>query len=113
MNRMLVCALAAAAMLGVGCSSTFLVSKDGQGYFLESNSKTLQVMLCDSGDLQKVLSDTRLSTEMKESFYRFNCTAERSGQKVKELFTAMTPGERKELRLAFKNNGYDINYLPC
>lgn len=113
MNRMLVCALAAAAMLGVGCSSTFLVSKDGQGYFLESNSKTLQVMLCDSGDLQKVLSGTHLSADMKERFYRFNCTPERSGEKVKELFTAMTPGERKELRLAFKSNGYDINYLPC
>ncbi|HAR46337.1 MAG: hypothetical protein A2X56_05080 [Nitrospirae bacterium GWC2_57_13] len=113
MNRMLVTTFAAAALLAVGCSSTFLVSKNGYGYFLESNAKSLQTMLCDSGDLQKILSDTHLAKDVKENFYRFNCTAERSGEKVKQLFTVMTPVERKELRLAFKSNGYDVNYLPC
>ena len=113
MNRILLIGLAAAAFLAGGCSSTFLVSKDGQGYFLESNAKSLQRMLCDSGDLRQVLSVTHLKQGMKDEFFRYNCTEERSGQKIKEIFAVMTPVERKELRLAFKSNGYDINYLPC
>jgi len=99
MNRMLVTTFAAAALLAVGCSSTFLVSKNGYGYFLESNAKSLQTMLCDSGDLQKILSDTHLAKDVKENFYRFNCTAERSGEKVKQLFTAGVQEQRLRRQL--------------
>lgn len=95
------------------CSSTFLVSKDGKGYFFGSKSQSIYRMLCDSGDLKKILSDTTFTQNIKNDIYRYNCTDERSSEKVKQLFSAMTIDQRKELRTAFKNNGYDINYLPC
>jgi hypothetical protein len=96
-----------------GCSSTFLVSKDGKGYFFGSKSDAIYRMLCDSGDLRKILKDaTKIKEDTKDAIYQANCV-NRSGEKVKEIYAAMTPEERKDLRNAFKLNGYDINYMPC
>lgn len=96
-----------------GCSSTFLISKDGKGYFFGSKSEAIYRMLCDSGDLRKILKDaTKIPEPTKEAIYQSNCI-NRSGERVKEIYAAMTPEERKDLRNAFKLNGYDINYLPC
>jgi hypothetical protein len=29
------------------------------------------------------------------------------------LYSDLTPEQRKDLRLAFRKQGYDINYYPC
>jgi hypothetical protein len=50
---------------------------------------------------------------MKDRLYRYNCGTDRSSSKVKQLHASLTPEQRKELRTSFKNNGYDINYIPC
>ena len=94
-------------------SSTFLVSKDGAGYYLGNSSQAAYRMFCESGDLQKILAETQLPQGTKDELYRSNCGPERSKEKVRQLYASLTPAQRKELRLAFKNNGYDINYLPC
>jgi len=97
-------------LVTVSCSSTFMVSKGvGKRGFLGSNSKTMFDMLCVSGDLEKVLEATHLSKEMKDTFYKYNCSAERSSDKVKQLFLSMTCEERKDIKTAFKANGYSIN----
>lgn len=98
--------------LTAGCSSTFLVSKDGRGYFFGRDRDELYRMLCDSGDLKKILEDTNLLQDVKDNLYKYNCT-QRSGDKVKEIYASLTVEQRKDLRTAFKMNGYDINYLPC
>jgi len=113
MNKYLLMAVASVAVTATACTSTFLVSKGGKGYFWGSDSGAIYRMLCDSGDLKKILSDTRFSETMKNDLYRYNCSPDRSGDKVKQIYASMTPEQRKELRNAFKNNGYDINYLPC
>jgi hypothetical protein len=94
------------------CTSSFLVYKDGQGYFFGSNSKAKYDMLCTSGDLEKVLAVTSLSKEMKDALYQYNCSDERSGDKVNQIYASMTPEQRKDIRTAFKRNGYDINKGP-
>lgn len=103
----------AVSLSAFGCASTFLVSKNGKGYFFGSGTNAIYKMLCESGDLKKILTDTQLPGQMKDDLFRYNCSAEMSKEKVKQLFTAMVPEQRKDLRNAFKNNGYDINYLPC
>ncbi len=113
MRRWLSAGVAAAAVFTGACSSTFLVSKDGRGYFIGNDSKAVYKMLCESGDLGKILSDTQLPQDMRGNLYKYNCSPERSGEKVKEIYASMTPGQRKDLRMAFRHNGYDINYLPC
>ncbi|MCK9419357.1 MAG: hypothetical protein M0R70_08270 [Nitrospirae bacterium] len=106
--------IAAMVLFTSACTSTFLVYKDGKGYFLGSGSNAKFNMLCASGDLEKVLAaTTQLSPEMKDSFYKYNCSIERSGDKVKQLFVTMTKEQRKDIRSAFKANGYDINRMAC
>jgi hypothetical protein len=105
--------IAGMSLILCACSSTFLVYKDGKGYFVGSNSKAMYEMLCTSGDLEKVLATTNLTAEMKDTLYKYNCSAERSGDKVKQIYASMTPEQRKEIRHAFRNNGFEINYMAC
>ena len=113
MKTWLILTVAGTVLLAGACSSTFLFGKDGRGYFFGSDSKAVYDMLCASGDLEKVLADTHLDAEMKQSLYAYNCSAERSTEKVKQIYASLAPQQRKDIRTAFKNNGYDINYLPC
>jgi len=96
------------------CTPVFMVGKgEKRGVFLGRGSKAMYDMLCASGDLVKVLEATQLSNEMKDNLYKYNCSAERSGEKVKQLFVSMTPEQRKDIRTAFKKQGYSINGGSC
>lgn len=108
------------AMIGMtmligGCASgsTFIASKDGKGYYLGNSSSAAYEKFCRSGDLRKILADTSLAQEMRDDLYQKNCGAVRSSDEVRKLYASLSPAQRKELRQAFKRNGYDINYIPC
>ncbi len=106
--------IAAAVFITSACSSSsFLVYKDGKGCFVGSGSNEKFNLLCASGDLEKVLASSHLSSDLKNSFYKYNCSAERSSEKVKQIFASMTTAERKDIRSAFRANGYDINRMAC
>ena len=113
MKAWLIIMIVGIALLTSACSSTFMLGKDGRGYFYGSNSHAIYEMLCTSGDLEKVLAATHLSEEMKGTIYKYNCSAERSGDKVKQIYASMTVKERKDIKIAFKKNGYEINHLLC
>jgi hypothetical protein len=104
----------AASFFLQACASTFLAYKDGHGYFVGNRSDSAYKMFCESGDLKKILADTtKLGQDITSDLYRYNCGAEQSREKVKLIYAAMTPEQRKDLKLAFKRNGYEINYLHC
>jgi hypothetical protein len=111
--RKLVSAIAAAALFAAGCSSTFMMVKNGSGYMLGSDSNEVHRLLCESGDLQKILLVAQLSQGTKDDLYRYNCSPDRSRDKVKQVYASMVPAERKALRVAFKSNGYEINAMHC
>jgi hypothetical protein len=94
-------------------SSTFFVSKDGKDYYWGNDSKDAYKMFCETGELRKIITDTELPQPMKDDLYQYNCGAERSTEKARQLYASMTPLQRKNLRHAFKKHGYDINYFPC
>jgi|SRR5208337_4725086 len=97
-----------------GCTDTFVVTKDGKSYFFGSKREGFQKMLCASGDLKTILADTQLPSNIKDNLYKFNCVAaEQSKEKVAETYAAMTPEQRRDLRLTFQKHGYDINYMEC
>jgi hypothetical protein len=113
MKTWLLIGIAGIALVTGACTPLFMVGKgEGRGVFLGSNAKAYD-MLCASGDLMKVLEDTPLSKEMKDTFYQDNCSSERSSEKVRQLFASMTPEQRKDIRTAFKKNGYSINGGSC
>lgn len=95
------------------CSSTFTLAKNPRGAHLHGNSKDKYDMLCASGDLKKVLASSQLSKEIKDDLYKYNCSDERSGKKVKQIYDSMTAQERLALKNAFRKEGYTINYRPC
>ncbi len=101
--------IAGMALLTSACTPVFMVGKDGWGGFLGSSSKLMYEMLCASGDMEKVLASTHLSMEMRDALYQYNCSQERSPDKVKKLLASMTSDQRRDLRTAFKANGYKIN----
>ena len=113
MKTWLFISIAVTAVVSGACSDTFLVYKEGRGEFYGSKSNAIYEMLCTSGDLVKVLAATHLSKEMKDTLYKYNCSAERSGDEVKRIYASMTSEQRKGIRQAFRDNGYEINYLPC
>lgn len=115
MKRILLAMMVMATALSIGgCASTFVAVKDGKGYYLGSGSNAAYKMFCESGDLKKILSGTTtLAETMKHDLYRYNCDAERSNEKIKQVYASMSPDQRKDLRRSFKNNGYEINAMRC
>ena len=111
--KLLLGILAVSALFLSACASTFVVSKDGKGYYLGNSSNAAYTMFCSSGDLQKILAGTQLSQDMKDNLYQHNCGPDRSSGKVRQIYASLTPDLRKELRKSFKDHGYDINYMPC
>ncbi|MFN3740802.1 MAG: hypothetical protein ACK4TF_09070 [Thermodesulfovibrionales bacterium] len=96
-----------------GCASTFLVYKDGKAQYFGSNRKEIQELLCKTGDLRRVFEYTETIDEFtKESLYKYTCL-ELNGEQVKKVYLDLSPEQRKDLRLAFRKVGYDINYYPC
>jgi hypothetical protein len=96
----------------VGCTSNFLITKNGKSYFFGSRDDATYKMLCESGDLKMILSYTKLPESTKADIYKYNCTAP-SKDKLKEVVSSMTPEQRRELRLSFQIHGYDINRINC
>lgn len=113
MKKLMIIISSVTALMATGCASTFVASKDGKGYHLGNSSDAAYEMFCQSGDMEKILSGTTFDEQLKKNLYQYNCGAERSNGKVKEIFSALSPAQRKELRLAFKKNGYDINIMRC
>ena len=63
-------------LLLAGCAATtFIISKDGRAYYLGTKSKSLSAMVCTSGDLEHILSETSIPDNLKDEFYRYNCTS--------------------------------------
>lgn len=96
-----------------GCAqNTFVITKHGKSYFFGSAREGFHQMLCESGELQRVLADTHLPAEQKENLYKYNCL-EQSKDRVRQVYAALSAPQRRELRLAFQLHGYDINYMEC
>jgi hypothetical protein len=96
----------------VGCTSNFLITKDGKSYFFGSRDDAIYKMLCESSDLKMILADIKLPTGTKADIYKYNRT-EPSKDKLKVVVSSMTPEQRKDPRLSFQVHGYDINRINC
>ena len=99
-------------LLAAGCTSNFLITKDGKSYFFGSRDDAIYKMLCESGDLKMILAGTKLPENTKADLYKYNCT-EPSKDKLKDMVSSMTPEQRRDLRLSFQVHGYDINRINC
>jgi hypothetical protein len=97
-----------------GCGpSTFLINKAGTSAYFGRNSQYLNKMLCRKDELRLILADADLPREMESDLYRYNCSEERSYDKVISLYLFLTPAEKMRLKRAFEKHGYEVNRLHC
>lgn len=103
------------SLLISGCTpATFLIQKgNSMAYYFGTESRGAYKLLCESGDLKKVLRDAELPEDIKNDFYEYTCTESRSKEKVFSLYTFLTPEEKKSLKQAFVRHNYTINSVPC
>lgn len=108
-------ALMLLVLMIAGCaSSTFVITKGGEhGYYFGRVSKSLQRILCQSGDFKKILRDAQIPEHTKPEFYRYVCTKDADRDKVVSLYHFLSPEEKKSLKRAFIKHGYTVNYVPC
>jgi len=114
MNRFFILLITLSLTVLYSCvPSTFLISKNGRAYYFGRESDRLQAILCESGDLEKILSGADLPERIKNDLFKYNCSEERSEEKVIATVLFMTPVEKKSLQRSFIEHDYTINYVPC
>jgi len=113
MNRVLIFSVFLSLVLAGCAPGTFIVSNGIKAYYFGSESKGAYKMLCESGELKKVLRDADLPEEVRKDFYAYACSEERSNKKVISLYTFLTPEEKKSLKRSFIRHDYTINSVPC
>ena len=115
MKTKFIISLAGIFLFTISCNGSFVVYKEGKsGSYFGSGSKPTYDLLCASGDLDKVLADSHLEPAMKKTLYKYSCSAtERSAKMAMQTYASMTVEQRKDIKSAFRKNGYSINKLPC
>ena len=108
MNKVLLSVL---LLLSTGCTATFLVGKDGQGFFLGSGAEPLYAWLCPTGDAAKVLAAADLPETMHDALYSALCSSQRSGNTVTGIYRSLPADQQTSLKRAFNRHGYDINII--
>ena len=113
MNRMLTCAaVMAVALLAGGCSShNFLVYKDGRHFFVTSTRPELKRVLCDSGDMDRIVRDSKLPALLQKELKDGVCATNKVRERLMATLDGMTRDQRTALKDAFRQNGYDINNI--
>ena len=105
-------AVVALTMLVGGCSSNnFLVYKDAKHFYVTSTGPELKRVLCDSGDMDKIVSDSKLPDAMQKDLKDGICASNKVKERLMASLDGMTKEQRASLKGAFRSNGYDINVV--
>jgi hypothetical protein len=104
--------LLSVSLLFFGCAKTFLVSKDCNTYFFGSNNQALYKVLCQSGDLEKVLVDSGLPPDVQAGLHQAQCV-DRSRENLNSIYGGLSRDQQEALKSAFRKNGYEINAHPA
>jgi hypothetical protein len=109
-KTMMIMMLTAVVLLVIsGCSSNFLVYKNGKHFYVTSTGPELKRILCDSGDLKKITVASKLPEAMQLDLQDGICNSSKVRERVLATLEGMTKEQRGDLKLAFQMNGYDVN----
>jgi len=98
------------AFMAGGCGTqTFMVYKDGMNFFITSNCPERQRLLCDSGDIDRVVACSNLPTSLQLRIKEAICSKDKTKQDMSDLLGEMTDEQRSSLKNAFRIIGYEIN----
>lgn len=113
MQRLFVFAvLLCTALVAGGCSSNnFLVYKDAKHFYVTSSGPELKRVLCDSGDMDRIARDSKLPESLQKDLKDGICASNKVKERLMATLEGMTKEQRTALKLAFQQNGYDINVV--
>ena len=99
--------------LGIsGCSSgNFLVYKDSKHFYVTSTGPELKRILCDSGDMDRIVKDSQLPAVLQKDLKDGICNSNKVKERLMATLEGMTKEQRTALKTAFQQNGYDINVV--
>lgn len=101
-----------AALMVAGCSSgNFLVYKDAKHFYVTSTGPELKRVLCDSGDMDRIAKDSKLPEALQKDLKDGICASNKVKERLLATLEGMTKEQRTALKVAFQQNGYDINVV--
>ncbi|HEY3489509.1 MAG TPA: hypothetical protein VGK27_05225 [Candidatus Deferrimicrobiaceae bacterium] len=111
LQRFLSCsAVLIAALIADGCSSrNFIVYKDGTAFYVTSDCARRKQVLCDSGDIGRVLGDSGLPAPLRNALGDRMCASGNEKKALLSVLEGMTDEQHAALKDAFRKNGYEIN----
>ena len=101
--------LASACLFMAACSSNFLVYKQGRHFYVTSTGQELKTILCDSGDLKRILVESKLEQPLQNKLDESICGTGKVRERVLAVLEDMSREERSSLKTSFQAHGYDIN----
>jgi hypothetical protein len=100
------------ALVMGGCSyNNFLVYKDAKHFYVTSKGPELKRILCDSGDMDNINSDSKLPDAMQKELKDGICASKKVKERLMASLDGMTKEQRTALKEAFRKNGYEINVV--
>ena len=98
------------ALLVGGCGSkNFLVYKDGSNFYLTSNCAARQRLLCDSGDIDRIVAGSALPQPLQRRIKEAICATGVTKPDMHQILAEMTDEQLSSLKQSFRGNGYEIN----
>lgn len=103
--------LASACLLMAACSSNFMVYKQGRHFYVTSTGQELKAVLCDSGDLKRILAESKLDLPLQGKLDESICGTGKVRERVLAVLEDMSREQRSSLKTSFQAHGYDINHV--
>lgn len=98
------------ALLVSGCGTrTFMVYKDGNNFFITRDCAARQQVLCDSGDVDRIVVSSGLPGPLQLRLKEALCSRDRAKNDMRDLLEELTDEQLSSLKKAFGMAGYEIN----
>lgn len=95
-----------------GCSSgNFMVRKESVSFFITSDRPELRLVLCDSGDMDRIASDSHLQPPLQQTLKEKICAVRKDRKELKALLSSLDKNQLEAFMDAFRKNGYEINIV--
>lgn len=98
------------AFMASGCSTrTFMVYKDGNNFFITRDCAERHRLLCDSGDIDRVVDGSGLPDHLQLRIKEAICSTDRAKNDMQDILGELTDEQLSSLKNAFRTLGYEIN----
>lgn len=97
-------------LMASGCGTrTFMVYKNGNNFFITRDCAERHRLLCDSGDINRVVASSGLPGPLPLRINEAICATDRAKNDMQNILEELTDEQLSTLKNAFRTFGYEIN----